>query len=57
MFLINNRLGRAQLFAGLNHKISAPGSFFTGMWPGGMLDGVASLENLIAAGVPSGHRP
>jgi hypothetical protein len=21
---------------GLNHKISAPGSFFTGTWPGGM---------------------
>ena len=36
MFFINNRLGRAQLFAGLNQRISAPGSFFTAMWPGGM---------------------
>jgi hypothetical protein len=34
--LDHDRLGRAQLFAGLNDANSVPGSCCTGMWPGGV---------------------
>jgi hypothetical protein len=38
---------------GLNYGISVPGSFFTWMWPGRRIEGVASFEDLIMVGVPS----
>jgi hypothetical protein len=36
MFVIMAASAVRSSLLGLNHKISVPGSFFTGTWPGGM---------------------